>query len=187
LIIYIYNTKLRACKISNIDKNFYLSIKEILAINVFKQFDKHNNFKLVAILLFLAYYNIVVIEICLLKLLITRALFSVSTENILFIKITSSLVSIFERIYNFAIAIFNTSLSFFYICIILLEFNFTILDFVFKNFDCKNFVNFDFAISNILANNKLRFFLYNAFVSIELNFDNFFIKYFSKSCAILFD
>ncbi len=93
-----------------------------------------------------------------LKLSIIRALFSVSIENILFIKITSSLISIFERIYNFAIAVFDTFLSFLYICIILLEFNFTILDFDFENFNCENFANFDFAILNISINNKLRFF-----------------------------
>jgi len=121
----------------------------------------------------------------LLKLSITRALFSASIKNILFIKITSSLVLIFEKTYNFTIAIFDTSLSFLYICIILLEFNFTILDFDLKEFDCV--VNFDFAILNILVNNKLRSLFYNALILIKLNFDNFFIKYFSKNCAILFD
>ncbi len=35
LIIYIYNTKLRARKILNINKNFYLLIKEIFVISVF--------------------------------------------------------------------------------------------------------------------------------------------------------
>ncbi len=114
-------------------------------------------------------------------------LFSASIKSILFIKITSNLVLIFERTYNFAIAIFNTSLFFLYICIILLEFNFTILDFDFKDFDCKNFANFDFIILNILANNKLRSFFYNMSISTKLNFDNFFIKYFSKNCAILFN
>ncbi len=140
------------------NKNFYLFIRDTFVINVLKQFDKYKNFKLVAILLFLAYYNIIVIEICLLKLLIIRALFSAFIKSILFIKITSSLVLIFKRIYNFAIAIFNTFLSFLYICIILLKFNFTILDFNFEDFDCENFTNFDLAILNILINNKLRFF-----------------------------
>jgi len=123
----------------------------------------------------------------LLKLLIIYVLFSAFIESILFIKITSSLVLIFERTYNFAIAIFNISLSFFYICIILLEFNFTILDFNFEDFDCENLVNFDFAILNILINNKLRSFFYNASISTRLNFNNFFIKYSLKNCTILFD
>jgi len=115
----------------------------------------------------------------LLKSPIIRALFSASIESILFIKIINSLVLTFERAYNLAIAIFYISLSFLYIYIILLEFNFTILDFDFEDFDCE--------ILNILANNKLRSLFYNALMLIELNFDNFFIKYFSKNCAILFD
>jgi len=123
----------------------------------------------------------------LLKLLITRALFSAFVENILFIKITNNLVLILERIYNFAIAIFNISLFFLYICIILLEFNLTILDFDLEDFDCKNFANFDFAILNMLVDDKLRSLFYNALILIKLNFNNFFIKYSSKNCAILFD
>jgi len=123
----------------------------------------------------------------LLKLLITRALFNAFVENILFIKIISNLMLTFEKTYNFAIAIFDTSLSFFYIYIILLKFNLTILDFNLEDFDCKNLVNFDFAISNILVNDKSRFFFYNALMLIKLNFNNFFIKYFLKNCAILFD
>jgi len=111
------NTKLRACKISKINKDFYLSIREALVINILKQFDKHNNFKLVAILFFLAYYNIVITKIYLLKLSIIRVLFSASIKNILFIKITSSLILIFERSYYFEIATFDISLSFLYICI----------------------------------------------------------------------
>ncbi len=122
-----------------------------------------------------------------LKLLITRALFSAFVENILFIKITNNLVLILERIYNFAIAIFNISLFFLYICIILLEFNLTILDFDLEDFDCKNFANFDFAILNMLVDDKLRSLFYNALILIKLNFNNFFIKYSSKNCAILFD
>jgi len=123
----------------------------------------------------------------LLKLLIIRAFFSVFVENILFIKITSNLVLTFKRIYNFAIAIFNISFFSLYIYIILLEFNLIILDFDFEDFDCKNLVNFNFAILNILINNKLRSLFYNASILIKLNFDNFFIEYSSKSCAILFD
>jgi len=140
---------------------------------------KYNNIKLATILLFLAYYNIIITRICLLKLSIIRALFSISIKSILFIKITSSLVLIFERTYNLAITIFYISLFFLYISIILLEFNFTILDFDLKDFDNK--------ILNILVNNKLRSFFYNASMSIELNFNNFFIEYFLKSCAILFN
>ena len=185
--IYIYNTKLKVCKILKINKNFYLSIRETLAINIFEQFNKYNNFKLIAILLFFAYYNIIVTKICLLKLPIIRALFSAFVKNILFIKITNNLILIFKRIYNFAITISNISLSFLYICIILLEFNFTILDFNLKDFDCKNFVNFNFTILNVLINNKLRSFFYNISILTRLNFNNFFIKYFSKNCAILFD
>ena len=94
---------------------------------------------------------------------------------------------ILERIYNFAIAIFNISLFFLYICIILLEFNLTILDFDLEDFDCKNFANFDFAILNMLVDDKLRSLFYNALILIKLNFNNFFIKYSSKNCAILFD
>jgi len=95
----------------------------------------------------------------------------------------------FERTYNFAIAIFYIFLSFFYIYIILLKFSFLILDldFDFEDFDCKNLVNYNLAILNILINNKLRFFFYNILILIKLNFNNFFIKYFSKNCAILFD
>jgi len=123
----------------------------------------------------------------LLKLLITCALFSAFVENILFIKITSSLVLIFERTYNLAITIFDTFLSFFYICIILLKFNFTILDFNIENFNYKNLANFNLAILNILINNKSRSFFYNALILIKLNFDNSFIEYSLKSYAILFD
>ncbi len=187
LIIHTYNTKLRARKILNINKNFYLFIKETFAINIFKQFDKHNNFKLIAILLFLAYYNIIVTRICLLKLSITRALFSAFIKSILFIKITNNLVSIFERTYNLAIAIFDIFLSFCYICITLLKFNLIFLDFNFEDFDRENLVNFDLAILNMLVDNKSRSFFYNASILIKLNFNNFFIKYSSKSCAILFD
>ncbi len=122
-----------------------------------------------------------------LKLLITCALFSAFVENILFIKITSSLVLIFERTYNLAITIFDTFLSFFYICIILLKFNFTILDFNIENFNYKNLANFNLAILNILINNKSRSFFYNALILIKLNFDNSFIEYSLKSYAILFD
>ena len=75
-------------------------------------------------------------------------------ENILFIKIISNLILIFEKTYNFAT--FNISLSFLYICIILLEFDFTILNFDLKDFDCKNLANFDFAILNILINVRIR-------------------------------
>ncbi len=162
-------------------------MRKALVINVFEQFDKHNDFKLIAILLFLAYYDVIVTKICLLKSSITRALFSAFVKSILFIKITSNLVLTLKRIYNFAIAIFNISLSFFYICITLLEFNLIILDFDLKDFDCENLVNFDLAILNILVDDKLHSFFYNASILIELNFNNFFIKYFSKSCAILFD
>jgi len=123
----------------------------------------------------------------LLKLLIIRTLFSAFIKSILFIKITSNLVLTLERIYNFAIAIFNTFLSFLYICIILLEFNLIVLDFDLEDFDRKNLANCNLAILNILINNKLRSLFYNASILIKLNFDNFFIKYSSKSCAILFD
>jgi len=156
--ICIYNTKLRVCKILKINKNFYLFVKKVFVINIFEQFDKYNNFKLVAILFFLIYYNIVVTKTCLLKLLIIRVLFSAFIESILSIKITSNLVLIFENFYNSTIAIYYIFIFFFYIYIILLEFNFTILDFDFKDFDCKNLTNFDFAILNILVNNKLYFF-----------------------------
>jgi len=170
-----------------VNKNFYLSIRETFAINVFEQFDRHNDFKLIAILLFFAHYNVVITKICLLKSSIIRALFSAFVESILFIKITSNLVLTFEKIYYFAIAIFDTSLSFFYISITLLEFNFIILDFDLKDFDYENFANFDFAILNMLVNDKSRSLFYNASILIKLNFNNFFIKYSLKSCAILFD
>jgi len=118
---------------------------------------------------------------------IIRALFSAFVKSILFIKITSNLVLILERTYNFAIAIFYTSLSFLYIYIILLEFNLIILNFDLKDFDCKNLANYNLAILNILIDNKLRSFFYNVSILTKLNFDNFFIKYFLKNCAILFN
>jgi hypothetical protein len=46
----------------------------------------------------------------------------------------------FEKTHNLAIAIFDSFLSFFYICITTLEFNFTI----FTNFNFAIFTNFDF-------------------------------------------
>ncbi len=115
-------------------------------------------------------------EICLLKLSIIRVFFSISIETIIFFNITSNLVLIFEKTYNLAIAISNSSLFFLYICIIVLEFDFTI------------FINFDFSILNMsTTNNKLRSFFYNASILNRLNFDNFLIEYFSKNFAILFD
>ncbi len=90
----------------------------------------------------------------------------------------------FEKTRNFAIATFDSSLSFLYICIITLKFDFTI----FINFDFANFTNFDLSILNMLITNKKSHSLfYNASILNKLNFDNSSIKYFSKNFAILFD
>jgi len=160
-------------------------MREAFVINVLEQFDQHNDFKLIAILLFLAHYDVIVTRICLLKSSIIRVLFSAFVKSILFIKITSNLMLTFERTYNFAN--FDIFSSFLYICITLLEFNFTILNFDFEDFDCENLANFDLAILNILIDDKLRSFFYDALMLVELNFNNFFIKYSLKNCLILFD
>ncbi len=149
-----------------------------------EQFEKYNNFKLVAILLFLAHYNVIIIEICLLKSLIIRVFFSAFIKIIIFLNIIDNLMLIFEKTYNLAIATFDSFLSFFYICITISKFNFTI----FTNFNLANFTNFDFLILNMsIMNNESRSFFYNAPILNKLNFDNFSIEYFSKNCAILFD
>jgi hypothetical protein len=124
-----------------------------------------------------------VIEIRLLKLSIIRIFFSAFVKIIIFLNITSNLMLTFEKVYNFAIATFNSFLSFLYICIATLEFNFTI----FINFDLANLIDFDFLILIILIKDKSRSFFYNASILIKLNFNNSLIKYFSKNCAILFD
>ncbi len=89
----------------------------------------------------------------------------------------------FEKTHNLAIAIFNSFLSFLYICITTSKFNFTI----FTNFDFANFTNFDFSILNMLIEDKSHSLFYDALILIKLNFNNSLIKYFSKNCAILFD
>ena len=133
---------------------------------------------------FFAHYNVKVTRIRLLKSLITRAFFSASIKIIIFLNITSNLMLTFEKTHNLAIAIFDFSLSFLYICIITLEFNFTI----FTNFDFANFTSFDFLILNIsTTNKKSRSLFYDASILNELNFNNFSIKYSSKNFAILFD
>jgi len=99
-----------------------------------------------------------------------------------------------EKTYNFTIATFNSFISFFYICITILKFDFAIFinfdfeDFDFEDFDLANLINFDFAILNMLiTNNKLRFLFYNTSILNRLNFNNSLIKYFSKNFAILFN
>jgi len=89
----------------------------------------------------------------------------------------------FEKTHNLAIATFDSFLSFFYICVTTLEFNFTI----FTNFDFANLIDFDFSILNILIEDESRSFFYDASILIELNFNNSLIEYSSKNCTILFD
>jgi len=115
--------------------------------------------------------------------------FSAFIKSIIFFKITNSLVLILEKTYNFTIATFNSFISFFYICITILKFDFAIfINFDFEDFDLANLINFDFAILNILiTNNKLRFLFYNTSISNRLNFNNSLNKYFSKNFAILFN
>jgi len=96
---------------------------------------------------------------------------------------------IFEKTYSFAIATFDSSLFFLYICITILEFDFTIFTiFFFEDFVFANFIYFDLAILNMsIINNKSCSFFYNASISNKLNLDYSLIKYFSKNFAILFD
>jgi len=104
---------------------------------------------------------------CLLKLSIIRIFFSVSIKSIVFLKITNSSILILEKIYNFIIATFNSFVSFLYICITILEFDFTtFIDLDFENFDFANFTNFNFAILNILIEDKLRSLFYNISILI---------------------
>jgi len=125
-----------------------------------------------------------VTKIRLLKLLIICVFFSAFVKIIIFLNIINSLMLTFEKTHNFAIATFDSFLSFLYICITTLEFNFTI----FTNFDFANFINFDFLILNMsITNNKLRSFFYNASILNKLNLNNFLIKYFLKNFAILFN
>ena len=130
-------------------------------------------------------------RIRLLKSSIIRVFFNVFAKIIIFSNITSNLMLTFEKTYNLAIVIatFDSSLIFLYICIIILKFNFTIFtNFDFEDFFFANFINFDFAISNILTtNNESRSLFCNSSISNKLNFDNFLIKYFSKNFVILFD
>jgi hypothetical protein len=126
---------------------------------------------------------VIVTEIRLLKSSITRAFFSASTKAIIFSNITDSSVLTFEKAHNLAIATFDSFSSFFYICIAISEFNFTI----FTNFDLANSIDFDSSILNMSIENELRSFFYDASMSTKLNLDNFLIKYSSKNCAILFD
>ncbi len=125
---------------------------------------------------------------------IIRVFFSAFIKSIIFFKITNSLVIMLEKTYNFTIATFNSFISFFYICITILKFDFAIFinfdfeDFDFEDFDLANLINFDFAILNMLiTNNKLRFLFYNTSILNRLNFNNSLIKYFSKNFAILFN
>ncbi len=89
----------------------------------------------------------------------------------------------FQKTHNLAIAIFDSSSFFLYICITTLKFNFT----NFTNFDLANLINFNLSILNMLIEDESRLLFYNASILIKLNFDNFLIKYSSKNCAILFD
>jgi len=114
--------------------------------------------------------------------------FSASTKSIIFFKITNNLVLILEKTYNFTIATFNLFAFFFYICIIILEFDFTIFtNFDFEDFDFANFTNFNLAILNISTKDKLRLLFYNIIILTKLNLDNSLIKYSSKNYAILFN
>jgi hypothetical protein len=124
-----------------------------------------------------------------LKLSITRVFFSAFAKIIIFLNITSNLVLILEKTYNFAIATFDSSLFFLYICIMILEFDFTIFTiFYFEDFVFANFIDFDLAILNMsIINNKSCSFFYNASISNKLNLNYSLIKYFSKNFAILFD
>ncbi len=141
-----------------------------------EQFEKYDNFKLIAILLFLAHYDVIIIEIRLLKSSMTRAFFSASIEVIIFLNIIDNLMLTFEKTHNLAIATFDSFLSFFYICITTSKFDFTIS------------TNFDLLISNMsIMNDESRSFFYDAPILNKLNFDNFSIEYSSKNCAILFD
>jgi hypothetical protein len=123
-------------------------------------------------------------RIRLLKSSITRVFFSAFVKIIIFFNIISNSMLTLKKTHNLAIATFDSSLSFLYICIITLEFNFII----FTNFDLANLIDFDLLILNMLTtNNESRSFFYNASISNKLNFNNFSIKYFSKNFAILFD
>ncbi len=154
----------------------------------FNNLKEYNNFKSIAILLFVAYYNVIVIRIYLLKSLTTHVFFSAFVEIIIFFNIINNLVLIFEKTYNLAIATFDSFLSFLYICITILKCDFTIFtNFNFEDFDLANFTNFNLAISNMSIKDKSRFVFYNASISTKLNFDNLLMKYSSKNCAILFD
>ncbi len=125
----------------------------------------------------------IVIEIRLLKSSITRAFFSASIEAIIFPNIIGNLVLTLEKAYNLAIATFDSFSFFFYICIAISKFNFTI----FIDFDLANFIDFDLSISNMSIEDKSRPLFYDAPMSIRLNLNDSSIKYFSKNCAILFD
>lgn len=125
----------------------------------------------------------VVTGIRLLKSSMTRVFFSASVEAIIFPNITGNLVSTFEKAHNLAIATFNSSLSFLYICIATLEFDFTI----FIDSDLANPIDFDPPISNMSIEDESRPPFYDAPVLAKLNLDDPLIGYSSKSCAILFD
>jgi len=159
-------------------------VREVFAINVLQQFEEHNNFKLIAILLFFAHYDVIIIEIRLLKSSITRVFFSAFVEIIIFPNITNNSMLTFKKTHNLAIVTFDSSLSFLYICITTSKFNFTI----FTNLNLANFTNFDFLILNMsTTNKKSRSLFYDASILNELNFNNSLIKYFSKNFAILFN
>jgi len=166
-----------------VNKDFYLLVREAFAINVLQQFKEYDNFKLIAILLFLAHYDVIMTRIRLLKSSITRAFFSASIKIIIFPNITSNSMLTLKKAHNLAIATFNSFSFFLYICIATSKFNFTI----FTNFDFTNFTNFDLPILNMSIEDESRSSFYDASMLIELNFDNSSIKYSSKNCAILFN
>jgi len=93
LITHTYYLKLRDRGIPDTDKDFYLLVREGIAINVLQQFGQHDDSKFAAFLVLLAQYNVVVTGIHLLKSNVTRALFSTSAENAIFPKITTISVS----------------------------------------------------------------------------------------------
>jgi len=74
-VLYSYNIKLKDCKISEINRNFYLQVREELVWNIIDEFETNNNIYLAAVFLFLDQNNIIVTKNHLLELSIFRAFF----------------------------------------------------------------------------------------------------------------
>jgi len=83
-VLHSYDVKLRDRGIPEIDRDFYLQVREELAWNIIDEFEANDDIHLAAVLLFLDRNNIIVTRNRLLKSSTLRAFFSQTSASLIF-------------------------------------------------------------------------------------------------------